>query len=340
MSEELAWDFCFEKLAQVSRSFALPISFLDEKTKNPVALSYLLCRMVDCIEDAPYLPHSQRDALYEAFRRFLRGDEDGSLFKKERIAFASLSPAEQDLMTNAATVGQAWNSLSADARMVLRPWIQEMAFGMQIFNHRTPKAGFRALENLNDLHRYCYYVAGTVGHLLTEFFAFAYGFDAQRKNELKANAESFALGLQLTNILKDVAEDHARGMIFIPKTNWRRQNLDPSNLLYAENRPAAHEAIRPIFEMAEDALAGGLDYLTNLPVQHASARLFCGIPLLMAVATLAEAKNNDAQFEKELKVKISRNFTANIVTHCRANIADNAALVRAFERLKNKKTLP
>ena len=60
----------------------------------------------------------------------------------------------------------------------------------------------------------------------------------------------------------------------------------------------------------------------------------------MAVATLAEAKNNDAQFEKELKVKISRNFTANIVTHCRANIADNAALVRAFERLKNKKTLP
>ena len=133
-------------------------------------------------------------------------------------------------MTNAATVGQAWDSLSADARMVLRPWIQEMAFGMQIFNHRTPKAGFRALENLNDLHRYCYYVAGTVGHLLTEFFAFAYGFDAQRKNELKANAESFALGLQLTNILKDVAEDHARGMIFYSKNELATTELRPVQL--------------------------------------------------------------------------------------------------------------
>ena len=303
MSEDAAWDFCFEKLAQVSRSFALPISF-GRQNQKPCGLELF-------IVSHGGLHRGRTLSASLATRRIVRGLSPlfyavtkMGRFSKEKIAFASLSPAEQDLMSNATTVGKAWDSLSADARMVLRPWIQEMAFGMQIFNHRTPKEGFRVLENLNDLHRYCYYVAGTVGHLLTEFFAFAYAFDARRKNELKADAENFALGLQLTNILKDVAEDHARGMIFIPKTNWRRQNLDPANLLFAENRPAAHEAIRPIFEMAEDALAGGLTYLTNLPVENAAPRLFCGIPLLMAVATLAEAKNNDAQFEKEIKVKI------------------------------------
>jgi farnesyl-diphosphate farnesyltransferase len=340
MTTKAAWDFCFEKLLEVSRSFALPISFLDEKTRNPVALSYLLCRMVDCIEDAPDLPHEQRDKLYAAFREFLVGEESGATFVAEASAFKELIPAEQELMAKAEMVKVAWDSLEPKVREICQPWIAEMSFGMQIFNHRMPHQGFRVLENRNDLERYCFYVAGTVGHLLTGLFSYAYGYDAQTQNELKANTESFALGLQLTNILKDIADDHERGFLFVPKTCWRRESLTTENLLSLENRSQAHAALVPIFEMADHALLGAFNYLLLLPKEDIAPRLFCGVPLLMAIATLAEAKNNDGQFEKDQVVKIPRALTASIVNYCQRYMSDDEKLRAAYQALKSKAPLP
>jgi len=340
MTVDAAWDFCFEKLLEVSRSFALPISFLDDKTKNPVALSYLLCRMVDCIEDAPDLPHEQRDRLYAAFRAFLVGDESGATFVMEGAAFKELIPAEKELMANAELVKVAWDSLEPQVRDICQPWIAEMSFGMQIFNHRMPHQGFRVLENRSDLERYCFYVAGTVGHLLTGLFSYAYGYDADTTNELKAHTEAFALGLQLTNILKDITDDHERGFLFVPKTCWRREALTTDNLLSPENRTQAHAALRPVFEMAENALRGAFNYLLLLPKEDIAPRLFCGVPLLMAIATLAEAKNNDAQFEKDQVVKIPRTLTASIVNYCQLHMGDDEKLKSAYDALKNKAPLP
>jgi farnesyl-diphosphate farnesyltransferase len=340
MTVDAAWDFCFEKLLEVSRSFALPISFLDDKTKNPVALSYLLCRMVDCIEDAPDLPHAQRDRLYDAFRSFLVGDESGATFAMEGAAFKELIPAEQELMANAEMVKVAWDSLEPQVRDICQPWIAEMSFGMQIFNHRLPHQGFRVLENRSDLERYCFYVAGTVGHLLTGLFSYAYGYDAETTNELKADTEAFALGLQLTNILKDITDDHERGFLFVPKTCWHREALTTDNLLSPENRTQAHAALRPVFEMAENALRGAFNYLLLLPKEDIAPRLFCGVPLLMAIATLAEAKDNDAQFEKEKVVKIPRTLTASIVNYCQMHMGDDEKLKSAYDALKTKAPLP
>jgi len=339
MSTQAAWDFCYEKLLEVSRSFALPISFLDDKTKNPVALSYLLCRMVDCIEDAPDLPHEQRDKLYAAFRDFLGGEESGATFAAEASAFKDLIPAEKELMAKAEIVKSAWDSLDSGVRDICQPWIAEMSFGMQIFNHRMPHEGFRVLENKSDLERYCFYVAGTVGHLLTGLFSHAYDYDAQTKNELKAHTEAFALGLQLTNILKDIADDYERGFLFVPKTCWRREALNTDNLLAMENRSAAHAALKPVFDMADHALEGAFNYLLLLPKEEPAPRLFCGVPLFMAIATLTAAKNNDAQFEKENKVKIPRSLTTAIVNYCQTHMGDDEKLKAAYVALKNKDTL-
>src|SRR5690606_36097940 len=91
-------------------------------------------------------------------------------------------------------------------------WVGEMARGMSLYAHRRKgDDGFVALHTTSDLDRYCYYVAGTVGHLLTDLFTDAIGADAALELRLREDAEAFASGLQLVNILKDVTDDRARG---------------------------------------------------------------------------------------------------------------------------------
>ena len=115
------------------------------------------------------------------FGLFWRVKKSGATFVAEASAFQALIPAEQELMAKAETVKIARDSLDPGVRDICQPWIAEMSFGMQIFNHRMPHEGFRVLENRSDLERYCFYVAGTVGHLLTGLFSHAYGYDAQTK---------------------------------------------------------------------------------------------------------------------------------------------------------------
>ena len=98
--------------------------------------------------------------------------------------------------------------------------------------------------------------------------------------------------------------------------------------------------LKTCFQMADHALEGAFNYLFLLPKEEPAPRLFCGVPLFMAIATLAEAKNNDAQFEKENKVKISRSLTSEIVNYCQTHMGDDEKLKAAYIALKNKDTLP
>lgn len=70
-------------------------------------------------------------------------------------------------------------------------------------------------ETFEELHGYCYRAASVIGLICIEIFGYS---DAQ------ARAPAIALGLamQLTNILRDVAEDHARGRIYLPQEDLRR----------------------------------------------------------------------------------------------------------------------
>src|SRR5690606_3005236 len=62
-----------------------------------------------------------------------------------------------------------------------------------------------------DLDQYCYYVAGTVGEMLTGLFATDREISAPSSAWMTRHSIDFGLGLQMTNVIKDVTEDFARG---------------------------------------------------------------------------------------------------------------------------------
>ena len=78
------------------------------------------------------------------------------------------------------------------------------------------RAGVKVLAQPADYDRYCYIVAGTVGHMATELVTYRYGINGAAGDSLRAASEACGRALQKTNILKDFAEDLERGVCYLP----------------------------------------------------------------------------------------------------------------------------
>ena len=73
----------------------------------------------------------------------------------------------------------------------------------------------RRVETFEELYKYCYHVASVVGLTIIHIF----GFDDSKALEL---AEKCGVAFQLTNILRDVREDRARGRVYLPARDFAR----------------------------------------------------------------------------------------------------------------------
>ncbi len=82
----------------------------------------------------------------------------------------------------------------------------------------------RQFASFQDLYRYCYQVAGVAGLSVIHIL----GFQSPRALEL---AEKCGVAFQLTNILRDVAEDAARGRVYIPSEDLARFGLSREAML-------------------------------------------------------------------------------------------------------------
>ncbi len=336
---ESDWDFCKRSLLAVSRTFVRPIEMLPGKLEVAVTCGYLLCRIADTVEDAPNLNAAERD---ERFAAFLNALERGASPETFSAQFDEVegSAAEIELAQNLAAVLRVFRTLPEDMRVKTTQWVCEMTRGMSLYGRRAPGAdGITALHTMEDLQRYCYFVAGTVGQMLTDLFiAEMTELDANRQRVLREQAEAFGLGLQLVNILKDVTDDRERSWSFVPRTLCAAENLTLPQLTLPEHRERAHDVVAPIFDLAQSYLDRALVYTLAIPAERTAVRLFCLLPLWMAVRTLMLARNNDAMFVSDCPVKIARTEVEALIADCVANAGDDRALKRMYRTLWQRPT--
>lgn len=326
-----AW--CTRMLPLVSRTFAACIRLLPAGLAHPVLLAYLLCRVADTIEDTADLAVADKERLLASFRSGL--DDNGGDAAALANVFANARTPDEELARDADRVLGAFRRLPAAQRAAIRPWVQEMCDGMAEFASRHRQArpgGLDALASLEELDRYCYYVAGTVGHLLTELFRLHHRRVTPRHYQrLKSLSTSFGLGLQLTNIIKDVADDRSRGWSFVPRQLCAYAGLAPEDLLDPGQRERAAAVMRRLIAKARSHLDDALAYCLALPRSQYRIRLFCLTPLFFAVRTLRLAASDPRLLDPGHKVKISR---ADVHRTIRMTvlIAPTNVLVRAYYR--------
>ena len=329
------WAFCQSSLERVSRTFSRPIEMLSGDLQRAVTVGYLLCRIADTIEDDATLDAAMRERLLSGFLKALRtGVADPACEAQYRTQAGASADAE--LTCEHARVLRVYAALPASMRQAIQPWVEEMSRGMMLYSVRPANVGdLTATHTQADLERYCYFVAGTVGHMLTDLFIAELGdtAGASVREALKRHAESFGVGLQFVNILKDVTDDWGRARSFIPVELCGAVGLDLKDLLNPSLRHLAHAAVAPLFVRARVLLEDALEYTLALPTEAEAIRLFCLLPLWMAARSLVVADGNDAMFTAGAPVKITRSEVEDLIMWCAEHVGDDNALRAEFARL-------
>ena len=223
-------------LPHVSRTFALTIPQLPAALRMAVTNAYLLCRIADTIEDEPALPPEQTHAFLERFRAVVAGREDAASLAAEvavRLSDRTLAE-ERDLVVHMARVLNVTGRLSAAQRSAIQRCVDLMCYGMPRFQST---ASIKGLARSVDLDEYCYYVAGVVGEMLTELFCEYSQGAARNRAGMQSLAVSFAQGLQMTNILKDVWEDRSRGACWLPQEVFSSYGVNLASLTAVPGSP-------------------------------------------------------------------------------------------------------
>lgn len=330
---DAAWRWCETILPAVSRTFAICIRFLPDDLRRTVLLSYLLCRIADTVEDASELdPAAKRQLL----ARFTQALGDGAVDLDPLVAaVANRHDPDARLVRSADDVVHLLHTEEPVVRELVATWVGEMCRGMAEFAGRAaePTAHGVLLLGLSteaDLDRYCYYVAGTVGHLLTALFAAKRPRLAGRTAaDLEELAEDFGAGLQLVNILVDVARDYHRGVSYVPASLCREVGLSPEDLLKPAQQSSAREVLLVMSRRARQRLDAARRYCLLLPRTEYQLRLFCTVPYFLALRTLRALEFDTSYPAAEQRVKVGRRTVYRTVAAARVCAASNH-LLRAY----------
>jgi farnesyl-diphosphate farnesyltransferase len=295
-------------LPHVSRTFALTIPQLPAALRIPVTNAYLLCRIADTIEDEPALSPTETLAFMQRFMGALagRGDPQALGFELAKRLSDRTLPTERDLVSNLQRVINVTEGLNTPQRAAIHRCVELMCYGMPRFQST---ASLRGLARLTDLNDYCYYVAGVVGDMLTELFCDYSPVIGRRRAGLTSLAVSFAQGLQMTNILKDVWEDRSRGACWLPQDVFTRHGVDLARLTPVPFDPRFAAGMRELVAVAHGHLRNALEYTLLIPGDEGGIRRFCLWAIGLAVLTLQKI-NRNPEFTAGVQVKVSRRAVA------------------------------
>lgn len=319
--------FAREVLPSVSRTFALSVQLLRGELGRSVLCAYLLCRIADTLEDDGRAAPELKAALLGEFLVCLDDAGAADAFPA-RAACITGDAAHVRLLSRTDLVCVLFRSLTPGARDRVAHWVRVMGRGMAEFTLRHPR-GLR-IQTMEEYREYCYYVAGTVGCMLTELWReHGMSLPPAHYEALWARCTQFGEALQTVNILKDIAQDAEReNAIYVPEHTLAAHGgsqaslLDPARI--AQNRAAVGEFIA----LAWTDLDQAFEYLLLLPRRALAIRAFCVLPLLYAYATLRELTRTDAMLRPGGVVKISRGEVRLLMVAGLAALASNTLLRR------------
>jgi farnesyl-diphosphate farnesyltransferase len=315
-------------LPHVSRTFALTIPQLPPALSTPVTCAYLLCRIADTIEDEPALAAPETLAFLRRFSAVVAGNGEPTVLAgdlEQRLSERTLA-TERDLVKHMDRVIRVTAKLGKAQQTAIQRCVELMCYGMPRFQFN---ASVRGLARSSDLDEYCYYVAGVVGEMLTDLFCDYSADIARRRPGLNALAASFAQGLQMTNILKDVWEDRSRGACWLPQEVFTRYGVDLEQVSNDVHDPRFSAGMSELVAVAHAHLRNALDYTLLIPGNEKGIRRFCLWAIGLAVLTLRKIARNPG-FTAGKQVKVSRSALRMTLLATNMAISNDWLLRRLF----------
>jgi len=315
-------------LEGVSRTFALTIPQLPEGLAKPVSNAYLLCRIIDTIEDEVSLNSAQKREFSRQFIAVVAGEEPPETLS---LALAPLLseqtiPLERELIRLIPRVIDITHGFAGPQREALSLCVAIMGKGMVEFQDRDLRHG---LVDMREMDSYCYYVAGVVGEMLTRLFCHYSPEIAAHRDLMMKLGVSFGQGLQMTNILKDLWDDHSRGVCWLPRSVFAAQGFDLAELQPGHGNPKFADGFRQLIGIAHAHLRNALEYTLLIPSHETGIREFCLWALGMAMLTLRKI-NANVYFSDSKQVKITRRSVKAVIVGSRLSRRSDGLLKWLF----------
>jgi len=212
-----------------SRSFSLAARFFRPEDQSAVARLYCFCRAMDDLADDT-----------------LTGDLHGLDQAIARLSGQAIAPAD--------TIEGDFLALAKERAIPTSPAIE-------LLEALRADCGPQRLQSPADLIRFAYGVAGTVGRMMRYVI---------HATDPGADAHAIDLGiaLQLTNVMRDVAEDARRDRFYLP-ADW----INPATILSAltgdpPSRATLSQALRHTHELAEKYYHSAIQGFTYIPPRN------------------------------------------------------------------------
>ncbi len=320
----------YEMLRTVSRTFALSIERLPTVLRDAITLAYLLFRVSDCLEDHGDLPVQEKVVLLRRWAQVLEGVESAGAFT-EALAHLDGSDAEVYVAQHADVVLDGVQTLPGALQTIITQGAHSTTLGMARWQVHGPY-----VEDEAALDDYMHQVAGKVGYLVTDVFAWYVPRLQAKMERLKPLAREFGLALQTVNIVRGLRKDYERGWVFVPQTFYEPLGLTRESLFDPANLDKAMQIVGRLADKAEGHLKNGLAYVQELPQLHHRLRLACMWPLFFAVKTLAVSRSNANVILDE--AKITRGEVKEIVIKTRLLGWSNWWLQQYYDQLSTVAT--
>lgn len=243
MSLEQSYIECSELTKERAKNFYYGIKLLPKEKRDSLCAVYAFFRISDDLSDEEEI--KDKDAQLARWRSLVHGSP-------ENAKAHPILPAFYDTV----------EKFSIPTR-----YFEELIEGT------TSDLSVTRYPTFDDLYLYCYRVASTVGLVCLHIF----GFDGSP--EALQEAEARGLAFQLTNILRDVAEDGERGRIYLPMEDLERFGLKEDEFLRAdcqsgqlqefltyqiERAKGYYEKSAPLSARVDQESRASLDAMTNI----------------------------------------------------------------------------
>ncbi|MFB6297104.1 MAG: phytoene/squalene synthase family protein [Salinirussus sp.] len=308
VSSAADFEWCHDILGDVSRTFALSIPRYEDPMQDELCVGYLLCRVADTIEDARHVPPGEKKRLLDQYREALDPESEvtaSDFTARARRHVPEDSDDEWRLVARTPRLLATFESLPASSKREIRPRVEEMIRGMALFVDRYEEQGGLRIQTLDELEEYCWYVAGTVGELITGLITRDVHSDLESR--LMETAPSFGLLLQLVNVTKDIATDYEEeDNVYVPEALLAKHDLDQEDIGDASQSDAFVPVVRELANEAEQHIDDARAWLDATPERRGNTLVACALPFLLAVGTLRELKSRPADVIRKGDVKVSR----------------------------------
>jgi phytoene synthase len=221
-----------------------------ETTSNGVTLdeAYTVCRSIARREAKNFyyafiaLPTTRRNAICAIYAFMRRADDladDESFSIEDRRTHLNVWLSEWRGVCNGAQTSDPVFLAVRDAitRFAIPlSLLDELVAGVTMDLDRADSDAPDTYATFADLYRYCYLVASVVGLVCIRIFGY-------KDSRAEKFAEETGIAFQLTNILRDVAEDAARNRVYLPLEDLSAHHVSLDSLLHraAGAPPTANE---------------------------------------------------------------------------------------------------